>query len=66
MKEENEKLGSDLEQMVAMLEKAEIDYVQDEVYDGEYLINIIEIDDRITMNFDEEGNLKEIFRSPSF
>jgi hypothetical protein len=49
-----ESLGSDLEQMVAMLEKAEIDYDQDT--EDEEETKLIIQDEQI-FRFDEDGNL---------
>jgi len=60
MKEENEEIGSDLEQMIAMLEKAEIDYYKDEEEHEHELVTLIINDDSIRMYFNEDGDLVEI------
>lgn len=55
--DEAETLGSDLEQMVAMLEKAEIDYEQDMDDEGQTELNV---NDKSIFLFDEDGNLLEV------
>jgi hypothetical protein len=52
-----ESLGSDLEQMIAILEKAEIDYEKTEDADDGDEETILVISDDIYAHFDEEGNL---------
>jgi hypothetical protein len=55
--DEAEGLGSDLEQMIAMLEKAEVDYEKTEdVDDGDEETRLV-INDNVFAQFDEEGNL---------
>lgn len=53
----SETVGSDIEQMIAMLERAEVDYDKqnsDEEDDDE---SSIVIEDILRMNFDADGNL---------
>ncbi len=52
--EELETVGSDLEQMIAMLEKAEIDYDVD-YEDAEEVV--LDIDSVTRMTFNEDGDL---------
>lgn len=69
----DEEIGNDLEQVIAMLEKSEIDYVHQ--YDGEdgedddldldELGSYIDVNDTVRMTFDEEGNLLEINPIPN-
>ena len=54
--EEQEALGSDLDQAVAMLEKAEIDHDLDEDDDGDQFLTI---NGAAYMVFDAEGTLKD-------
>lgn len=54
--DESESSGNDLEQMVAMLEKAEIDYDQTTEPEG---ITALEVNGA-TMLFDEDGNLTDM------
>lgn len=63
----DEKVGSDLEQVIAMLERSEIDYVyqydSDDAEDGlnlDELGSYVDANDTVRMSFDEEGNLIEI------
>lgn len=55
--DEAEGLGSDLEQMVAMLEKAEIDYEKDTDDEGDTTLTI---NDDYFASFDEDGNLQSM------
>jgi hypothetical protein len=58
--DESESSGSDLEQMVAMVEKAEIDYdKQTSEDDGDDSTELI-IDGSIVLSFDDEGNLQSV------
>ena len=58
--EEGESLGSDLEQMVAMLEKAEVDYDKTEYDDdGDHETRLL-INDEALFRFDEDGNLLSV------
>ena len=69
-KDQGEEIGSDLEQMIAMLERSEIDYLHQ--YDGEDseegeeelslddLGSHIDINDSVRMVFDADGNLLEV------
>jgi len=63
---EGENIGSDMEQMIAMLEKAEIDYTEDDDGDSdEEVFNIIDINESVRMVFDEDGDLLEINPIPN-
>lgn len=55
--EEAETLGSDLEQLVAMLEKAEIDYDQETDEEGN---TDVMMNGHSVMSFDEDGNLLDV------
>ena len=55
--EESESIGSDLEQMVAMLEKAEVDYELDDEDEEE---QILTINDSTQMSFNEDGDLLSV------
>jgi hypothetical protein len=61
----NEEIGSDLELMIAMLEKSEIDYTEDEDGEDEDLSTTVDINDTVRMVFDEEGNLIEVNPIPN-
>lgn len=54
---EAESLGSDLEQMIAMLEKAEIEYDKQQSEDDGDESTTLVINDDIYAEFDDEGNL---------
>lgn len=63
----NEEMGSDLEQIIAILERSEIDYTHQ--YEGENdeddlnlneFGSYIYVNDTTIMTFDEEGSLLEI------
>lgn len=55
--EETEAPGSDLEQMIAMLERAEVDY---EKTDSDDETLLIVGDSETMMYFDEDGNLNRV------
>jgi hypothetical protein len=55
--DELESVGSDLEQMIAMLEKAEIDYEAD--YEDEEE-TILDINGATRMTFNEDGDLTSV------
>lgn len=60
--EELETIGSDLEQMIAMLEKAEIDYDVD-YEDAEE--TILDVEGVSRMTFNEDGDLLEMTLIPN-
>ncbi len=60
--EDLEALGSDLEQMIAMLEKAEIDYDAD--YEDEEE-TILDIGNNTRMTFNEDGDLLTVSQIPN-
>lgn len=60
--EDLEALGSDLEQMIAMLEKAEIDYDAD--YEDEEE-TILDIGNDTRMTFNEDGDLLTVTQIPN-
>ena len=60
--EDLEAMGSDLEQMIAMLEKAEIDYDAD--YEDEEE-TIVDIDGNTRMTFNENGDLLSVTPIPN-
>ena len=56
--EETESAGSDLEQLVAMLERAEVDYEKTDS-DDEILVFVGD-DNQASFYFDEDGNLLRV------
>lgn len=59
----SETIGSDVEQTIAMLERAEIDYdKQDSDDEDDNTVSIV-IEDTLKMNFDEDGNLTSVERA---
>lgn len=71
---QEEETGNELEQVIAMLERSEIDYVhqyegedgsEDEELDLDELGSYIDVNDTVRMFFDEEGNLLEINPIPN-
>ena len=60
--DELEGLGSDLEQMIAMLEKAEVDYEAD--YEDEEE-TILDINGNTRMTFNEDGELLNVTPIPN-
>lgn len=66
--DESEELGTDLEQMKAMLEQSEIDYNEDyldEDGDEDEAFTVLDINDTVRMIFDEEGTLLEVSPIPN-
>lgn len=68
--EETEEVGTDLEQMVSMLEEAEIDYVEDYLNDEEEegdddSLIVLDINDTVRMVFDSDGSLLEVNPIPN-
>lgn len=61
---EEQEIGNDLEQIVAMLERSEIDYYQDEDGDEDEQVTIVDINDSVRMVFDEEGELLSVSPLP--
>lgn len=57
--EESEATGTDLDQMIAMLEKAEVDYTKEDSDDGEIRINVGE-DEGSSFYFSEDGDLLRV------
>ena len=66
---DDEAPGSDLDQMVAMLERSEIDYVEQVDEGGEEengeVLTILDINDTVRMIFDEDGGLLELNPIPN-
>lgn len=58
----SETIGSDLEQMIAMLERAEVDYEKQDSDDEDNDESSIVIDDLLQLNFDEDGTLTGVER----
>jgi hypothetical protein len=64
---EGENIGSDLEQMIAMLEKSEIDYSEEDgsIDEDEEQFTIVDVNESVRMIFDDEGDLMEINPIPN-
>jgi hypothetical protein len=58
--DEEADIGSDLEQIVAILEKSEIDHSEDQDGDDDEIFTVLSINDTVQMIFDEDGNLVEV------
>jgi thiamine phosphate synthase YjbQ (UPF0047 family) len=67
--EEEQEVGSDLEQIISMLERSEIDYLHqyegEDSDDVEEMGSYVDINDTVRMSFDEEGNLLEVNPIPN-